>query len=123
MANLPRLHTPDEATDPHDALAPIPFERRADNRATAGGSMQGVIASGVDMPVLIRLQLVDASATGLGALASSPVPVGSRISLRVDPVHGVWKTATVVRCVECQNGSGGAGGHRVGLAYAHKRAA
>lgn len=118
MANLPRLHTPTDTHDEHDALAPIPFERRSDGRAAAGGSMQGVLASGVDMPVLIRLQLVDASATGLGALVPSPVPVGSRVSLRVDPVHGVWKTATVVRCVPDEHG-----GHRLGLAYAHKRAA
>jgi hypothetical protein len=118
VANIPRLHTPDHTHDEHDALAPIPFERRSDNRAVAGGSMQGVLASGVDMPVLMRLNLIDASNTGLGALVPSPVSVGSRISLRVDPIHGVWKTATVVRCVPTNDGA-----YRVGLAYAHKRAA
>lgn len=118
MANLPRLHTHFDEHQDDDALAPIPFERRAGDRTTAGGSMQGVIASGVDMPVLVRLQLVDASHTGLGAVSASPIAVGSRVSLRVDPVHGVWKTATVVRCVPDERG-----GFRLGLAYAHKRAA
>ena len=118
MANLPRLHTPDNIIEPRDALAPLPFERRGDNRASAGGAMQGVVASGIDMPVLIRLDLVDASSTGLGARSTAAIPVGSRVSLRVDPVHGVWKTATVVRCVPDAEGH-----HRVGLAYAQKRAA
>jgi hypothetical protein len=118
VAKIPHLHTPEATRDDTDALAPLPFERRAHDRATAGGSMQGVLASCTDMPILIRLQLLDASSTGLGALCNSPVQVGSRISLRVDPVHGVWQTATVVRCAPDASGN-----HRLGLAYAHKRAA
>lgn len=117
MANLPRLHMMDEHDTERDALAPLKFERRAGDRAPAGGSMQAVIASGVDMPLLLRLQLIDASATGLGAVVPSPIDIGSRLSIRVDPVHGAWKTGSVVRCVPCE------GGYRLGVLYSQRKAA
>src|SRR5690606_21297174 len=120
VAHTPRLHTPEITRDERDALAPIPFERRSDGRATAGGPMQGVIASGADTPELIRLQLVAATGTGSGAPSTAPVQAGERTSIRVDPVHGLWKTATVVRCVPDDSV---AGGFRLGLADAQKRAA
>lgn len=117
MANLPRLHMMNEHDTERDALAPLKFERRAGDRAPAGGSMQAVIASGVDMPLLLRLQLIDASATGLGAVVPSPIDIGSRLSIRVDPVHGAWKTGSVVRCVPCE------GGYRLGVLYSQRKAA
>lgn len=117
MANLPRLYTIDDHDTQRDPLEPLKFERRAGDRAPAGGSMQAVIASGIDMPLLLRLQLIDASATGLGAIVPSPIDVGSRLSIRVDPVHGAWKTGSVVRCVPCE------GGYRLGVLYSQRKAA
>ncbi|MBL0922012.1 MAG: PilZ domain-containing protein [Phycisphaerales bacterium] len=107
------------ARDSHDHDAPetYVFDRRRAGRAPASGAMQAVLANGRQMPWVLRLGLVNASHGGLCVTTDAPIEPGSRLSLRVDPVHGNWTTGTVVRCEPLEDG------YRVGIAYEQRRAA
>lgn len=111
---------------------PFALERRAAERVTASGPLQAVLANGRDMPWVMRLDLVNASTTGLCVKHVAPLAPGTRLSLRVDPVHGGWKTGSVVRCTLISGGGGkgasaaGAGAtdlYEVGITYELKKAA
>lgn len=89
MPDLLRLTDAD--TRPHD--------RRIAGRVSAGGPLQALRANGRSgLPWILRLELKDASRTGLGVLTDAPIEPGARLSLRVDPVHGSWCSGEVVRC-------------------------
>lgn len=94
-----------------------PNERRIAGRVTAGGPLQAVRANGRDIPWIVRLELKDASRTGLGVLSDAPIEPGQRLSLRIDPVHGSWCTGEVVRCE--REGDR----YRVGIRYLARAAA
>ncbi|TVQ65117.1 MAG: PilZ domain-containing protein [Phycisphaerales bacterium] len=93
------------------------FDRRVGERAHASGTLQGVLANGRHMPWVMRLGLKNASQSGLCVTNDTPVETGSRISLRIDPVHGNWCTGVVVRCTERD------GAYELGIAYEMRRAA
>lgn len=84
----------------HEAAVrnPFAFDRRAAERLPASGPLQAVLANGRDMPWVMRLSLINASSTGLCVTNDAPIAPGARLSMRVDPVHGGWKTGVVVRC-------------------------
>lgn len=113
---------------------PFALERRAAERVAASGPLQAVLANGRDMPWVMRLDLVNASTTGLCVKHDAPLAPGTRLSLRVDPVHGGWKTGSVVRCTLIPGAGGGSGGkgaasagatdlYEVGITYELKKAA
>ncbi len=113
------LHAP--AATPHEPRNPFAFERRTAERVDASGPLQAVLANGRDMPWVMRLGLVNASTTGLCVRHDTPLAPGTRLSLRVDPVHGGWKTGTVVRCLPV--GAGTTDLFEVGISYELKRVA
>ena len=96
---------------------PYLFDRRVGERTQASGTMQGVLANGRHMPWVMRFNLKNASQTGLCVTHDTPLDPGSRISLRIDPVHGNWCTGVVVRCTEKD------GAYELGIAYELRRAA
>lgn len=111
---------PTNRSDPDDSKH-IPdtytFDRRASQRIPAAGPLQGVLANGRNMPWVMRLGLKNASQNGLCVTNDTPVDPGARISLRLDPVHGAWRTGVVVRCTS-------KGDHyELGIAYELRRAA
>lgn len=94
------------------------LERRRAARTPASGPLQAVLANGREMPWVMRLNLVDCSAGGMCAEADAAVAAGARLSLRVDPVHGAWRTGVVVRCTPS-----GDGHYRLGISYDQRAAA
>lgn len=103
----------DVASDRHDEIPPTyPLERRRAPRAPASGPMQAVLANGREMPWVMRLGLVDCSTGGLCVASDNALAPGARLSLRIDPVHGSWRTGVVVRC-----SPDGMGHYRLGISY------
>lgn len=115
MLGLTQSTTSD--SNDHASHEPLPFDRRRAGREPASGQMQAVLANGRQMPWVLRLGLINASHGGLCVATDAPIEAGSRLSLRVDPVHGNWTTGTVVRCEPLGDG------YRVGIAYEARRAA
>lgn len=97
---------------------PYPTDRRAAARTAASGPLQAVLSNGRQLPWVMKLDLINASATGLCAASPTPLEPGARLSLRIDPVHGNWCTGIVVRCR-----SSAPGRHELGIAYECRRAA
>ena len=111
-------HITDDAHDDNEIPPTYTLERRRAPRAPACGTMQAVLANGRDMPWVMRLNLVDCSTGGLCVESDNPVPAGARLSLRIDPVHGAWRTGVVVRCSKDISGH-----YRLGLSYDTRQAA
>lgn len=109
--------TPSSSESNASTPATLPFDRRRAGREPASGTMQAVLANGRQMPWVMRLGLINASHGGLCVATDAPIEAGSRLSLRVDPVHGNWTTGTVVRCEPLGDG------YSVGIRYEARRAA
>ncbi len=109
--------TPSSSESNASTPASLPFDRRRAGREPASGTMQAVLANGRQMPWVMRLGLINASHGGLCVATDAPIEAGSRLSLRVDPVHGNWTTGTVVRCEPLGDG------YSVGIRYEARRAA
>ncbi len=97
---------------------PYPSDRRTAPRAVASGPLQAVLSNGRQLPWVMKLDLINASATGLCVDSPTPLEPGARLSLRVDPVHGNWRTGIVVRCK-----TNAPGKHQLGIAYEMRKAA
>lgn len=97
---------------------PYPSDRRIAPRASAAGPMQAVLSNGRQLPWVMKLDLINASSSGLCVSSPTPLEPGSRLSLRVDPVHGNWCTGVVVRCKSSKPGC-----HELGIAYEMRKAA
>jgi hypothetical protein len=91
-------------------------ERRRMPRRPVKGHAMGVFSLGPAGAKLVRVELVDASWTGIGVTSSEPVEVGTSVSLT--PEDAMWprQTGVVVRCDAAE------GGYRVGLLSRQQRA-
>lgn len=73
------------------------FERRICPRNHVDGAVTATYSDG-EQTGIVRLELLDTSLTGLGALVRRPLPSGARITLCPRGIPVPWRTATVVRC-------------------------
>lgn len=91
-------------------------ERRGMPRRPVKGHAMGVFSSAPSTTKLMRVELVDASWTGIGVRSSEPLEVGTSVSLT--PEDAMWprQTGIVVRCEPHE------GGYRVGLLSRQRRA-
>jgi len=85
----------------HDPLAPLPFNRRRERRRQLRQSATAVLLErggndpreGDSVGRVLRLELVDVGAAGLGAIADRDVPVGSMLTVVASP-HGAEASPT-----------------------------
>jgi hypothetical protein len=109
MSSLTLTHGTDE---------PISSDRRKlPRRAMTGGAM-AVFSNGIGAGTLARVELLDASWTGIGVKSPIPVDPGAGVSLVPDSPMWPRQTGIVVRCSEDPQG-----GYRVGILSRSRRAA
>jgi hypothetical protein len=91
-------------------------ERRSVPRRPVKGHAMGVFSDGHAATKLMRVELVDASWTGIGVICSEPLEIGMTASLT--PEDAMWprQTGVVVRCDPCEDG------YHVGLLSRQRRA-
>jgi len=87
--------------------APLRFEQRQSPRETARGRLTASFRDPAGQQVLTRVELADASDTGLGVYAPLPAQVGSTIALHDGP-RAIY-AGTVARCQTSLTG------HLIGL--------
>src|SRR5437868_6492671 len=96
-------HTPALVQDSLD------FDRRKLPRRQIKGHAMAVFSTGSTNAKLTRVELIDASWTGIGIKTSEPVDLGASVSLT--PEDSMWprQTGIVVRCDKLDDG------YRLGL--------
>ncbi|QQE11809.1 PilZ domain-containing protein [Planctomycetota bacterium] len=112
MSSQPTLRLIDDSALEPDSYV---FDRRRCMRRRASGTVTAVStpSDDSDAPKRIRsLQLIDSSETGVGAIMTEEIDLGSRIVMFF-PSHGNEKgfdlVGHVVRCHQCKDG------YRVGV--------
>jgi hypothetical protein len=98
------------------STSPQHERRRVPRRPMKGGGM-AVFSTGLGAGTLVRVDLVDASWTGIGV--HSPVEVAPGASVSLVPDDPMWprQTGIVIRCEPCPEG-----GFSIGLLSRQNRA-
>lgn len=131
MSRIPFEGTTERAPNAHasapaapaDIVGSVFRERRATPRHATTGCATGVVSDAHDpaRPKRIcALKLLNLSSRGLGAVSSTPLPIGGQIALYVSPHRpgpGTDLRGTVVRCQQR------AGGYDVGIALSQPQRA
>ena len=87
-----------------DPLAPLPFDRRRNERWSIQGSARVVLLDSEHFGQHRELALLDYSLGGLGAISSLPIHPGTDVSIDLAaPLHA-FERGTVVKCFPCGNG-------------------
>ena len=87
-----------------DPLAPLPFDRRRNERWPLEGSGRAVLLDSEHFGQHRELDLLDYSPGGIGAICSLPIHPGTIVSIDLAaPLHA-FERGTVVRCFPCGNG-------------------
>lgn len=113
------LKLTDRNAEPSDVL---PFERRRERRRTTRGQVTALRTATTrgDTNRICSLRLVDMSDSGLGAVVSEPLDIGSTIAVFFPP-HGPERGfdlyGQVVRCQPCSEG------HELGIRFDARAAA
>jgi hypothetical protein len=95
----------DASTDSTDAgTFKLPSERRKLPRRTVSGHAMAVFASGRGAGTLSRVQLVDASWTGMGLKTTTPVEPGTSVSVIPEHAMSPRQVGIVVRCEPTESG-------------------
>lgn len=90
--------------------------RKLPRREMSGGGM-AVFSNGIGAGTLARVELIDASWTGVGIKSPIPAEVGSGFSLVPDSPMWPRQTGVVVNCVQDPRG-----GYRIGVLSKQKKA-
>lgn len=85
------------------AEAPQSDRRRVPRRPMPGGGM-AVFSNSFGLGTLVRVDLIDASWTGIGIKSPVKVEPGSSVSLVPDSAMWPRQTGVVVRCEETDDG-------------------
>jgi hypothetical protein len=91
------MHTQDQTG--HETEAPtFRFDRRRVPRRPMNGAAMAIFSGGVGAGTLARVELIDASWTGIGVMSDAPVEIGASCSLT--PESPMWprQIGIVVRC-------------------------
>jgi hypothetical protein len=88
---------------PTDTLK-LPSERRKLPRRTVSGNAMAVFANERGAGTLARVELVDASWTGMGLKTTSPVEPGTSVSVIPEHAMSPRQVGIVVRCEPIENG-------------------
>ncbi len=87
----------------------LPFDRRRNSRRPVSGEALAIFTAGVGAGSLTRVELINASESGLAVCSPIAVEPGAAFSLMPHSGHGSRQTGIVVRCESI------AGGYRLGL--------
>lgn len=87
-----------------DPPAPLPFDRRRNDRWPTDGSARAVLLDSENFGQMKQLALLDYSTGGLGAICSSPINPGTTVSIGYNSPGAGIQRGTVVRCLPCGNG-------------------
>lgn len=100
------------------SIAMIERERRKTPRRVMNGGAMAVFSTGIGAGTLVRVEVLDASWTGIGLRC--PVEVAPGASVSIVPDDALWprQTGIVVRCEPDAQG-----GYRVGLLSRKQKAA
>ncbi len=112
------MQSPSDADRVFDRVGDGPIgklDRRRVPRYETYGQAVADFGDGPDGHVVAGVELVDSSASGLGFISPTPVPVGRtvRIFIGRSPVPG--RSGRVARCYEIKGSDGLVRGWRVGL--------
>lgn len=87
-----------------DGTRTLTFDRRKLPRRPIGGGAMAVFSSGPGPSRLGRVELIDASWTGIGVRSGFEVEVGSAVSLVPEDAMRPRAVGIVVRCVSTDKG-------------------
>ncbi|HYE63672.1 MAG TPA: hypothetical protein VD997_16900 [Phycisphaerales bacterium] len=92
-------------------------DRRHLPRRPIKGHAMAVFSTGPTTTKLARVELIDASWTGIGVKTTDPIELGTAVSLT--PEDSMWprQTGIVIRCEKLDNGA-----YHLGLATRRKQA-
>lgn len=82
----------------------LPSERRKLPRRAVSGHAMAVFANGRGAGTLTRVELVDASWTGMGLKTSAPVEPGTSVSIIPEHAMSPRQIGIVVRCEQMESG-------------------
>lgn len=82
----------------------LPSERRKLPRRTVSGHAMAVFANGRGAGTLSRVELVDASWTGMGLKTNAPVEPGTSVSIIPEHAMSPRQVGIVVRCEAMESG-------------------
>lgn len=114
---MSQMETTNVSDDHDDAPAPLRFERRQVDRWPMRSSATAFRLGGNDFGRTHELKVVDYSYTGLGAISSSVIEPGTRVSVGFANPGCLAKRGTVLRCTPCGEG------YRVAIEFEARMAA
>ncbi len=93
-------------SDDAAGLAPdsFKFDRRNSPRTRASGLAMGTFAKPDGQTALVRVELIDASRSGVGVRSPKPVAIGTVFSLFPDDAFAPSVRGIVARCIEDGDG-------------------
>ncbi len=99
------------------------IDRRRVPRYETCGSAVADFGEGPDGHVVAGVELIDSSASGLGFISPTPVPVGRPVRIYIGHSPVPDRSGRVARCIEIKGPDGRIRGWRVGLDTGYARAA
>jgi hypothetical protein len=97
--------SPDTSTESADTgTFKLPSERRKLPRRSVSGHAMAVFANGRGAGTLTRVELIDASWTGMGLKTNTPVEPGTSVSVIPEHAMSPRQVGIVVRCEPMESG-------------------
>lgn len=98
LVTTPPFALPTQQIEPRLTFPAMRFDRRLYPRVPREGTAMAAFYDDDGAVALTRVELVDASLTGLGLRSTMPIPVGARVSVYFQNIPLAHSTGRVVRC-------------------------